>query len=397
MNEQHWQKLKSFALVAPLALFLLVFFVIPLFTMMKEAVSDPVAAKALPLTAQAVSEWNPHTPPTPAMHAALAQDIRQNDDAQLFGDLVRRLNSAQPGFRTLMSKTRNALEKLEEPVDYKQVDLTAIDKKWSEPPFWQAIATAASTTLTDRNLLAAVDMERDISGEIRALPAGASANVTIMVRTFVTALSVTIACILIGIPFAMIAASVEGWKRQLLLGAVLLPLWTSLLVRTAAWFILLQDQGLINSGLIALGLTNGPIPLIFNRTGVIIAMTHVLLPFMVLPVFSVLIGIPKNLMPAAASLGAHPLRSFFHVLLPLIMRGVVSGSLLVFMTALGYYITPALIGGAKDQLISSVIAFYAMGAANWGMAGALGMVLLVATILLYTLYMRLSTEKEVRS
>lgn len=397
MTELQKQKLRSFALVAPLALFLLVFFVIPLITMMKEAVSDPVAAKALPLTAQAVSAWNPETPPTAAMQAALAEDIRNNDDAQLFGDLVRRLNSAQPGFRTLMGKTRTQLEALVEPVDYSQVNLVTIDKKWGEPVFWQAIASAASTTLTDRNLLAAVDMERDVSGEIRSLPAAASANVTIMVRTFVTALSVTIACILIGIPFAMIAASVEGWKRQLLLGAVLLPLWTSLLVRTAAWFILLQDQGLINSALITLGLIDSPLPLIFNRTGVIIAMTHVLLPFMVLPVFSVLIGIPKNLMPAAASLGAPPLRSFFYVLLPLIMRGVVSGSLLVFMTALGYYITPALIGGAKDQLISSVIAFYAMGAANWGMAGALGMVLLVATILLYTVYMRLSTEKELRS
>ncbi|MDR0252683.1 MAG: ABC transporter permease [Brucellaceae bacterium] len=397
MSELQRQRLKSFALVAPLALFLLVFFIIPLVTMMKEAVSDPVAAKALPLTAHAVKDWSVETPPTPEMKAALAEDIRNNNDAQLFGDLVRRLNSAQPGFRTLMSKTRTQLEKLTEPVDYTQVDLTAIDKKWGEQPYWQAIATAASTTLTDRNLLAAVDMERDISGEIRSLPSDASANVTIMVRTFVTALSVTIACILIGIPFAMVAASVEGWKRQLLLGAVLLPLWTSLLVRTAAWFILLQDQGLINNALIAIGIASEPLALIFNRTGVVIAMTHVLLPFMVLPVFSVLIGIPKNLMPAAASLGAHPLRSFFHVLLPLIMRGVVSGSLLVFMTALGYYITPALIGGAKDQLISSVIAFYAMGAANWGMAGALGMVLLIATILLYTVYMRLSTEKEVRS
>ncbi len=157
---------------------------------------------------------------------------------------------------------------------------------------------------------------------------------------------------MIGLPFAMIAASVDGWKRQLLLGAVLLPLWTSLLVRTAAWFILLQDRGLINSVLMQLGVTSGPVPLIFNRAGVIIAMTHVLLPFMVLPIFSVLIGIPKNLMPAAASLGAHPVRAFLNVLLPLALRGVVSGSLLVFMSALGYYITPALdrrCEGSDDQ------------------------------------------------
>jgi putative spermidine/putrescine transport system permease protein len=142
-----------------------------------------------------------------------------------------------------------------------------------------------------------------------------------------------------------------------------------------------------------LGLTSGPVPLIFNRLGVVIAMTHVLLPFMVLPIFSVLIGIPKNLMPAAASLGASPIRAFLLVLLPLSLRGVVSGALLVFMSALGYYITPALIGGAQDQMISSVIAYYATGAANWGMAGALGMVLLAATMILYVVYLRLSSEE----
>ena len=164
-------------------------------------------------------------------------------------------------------------------------------------------------------------------------------------------------------------------------------------MRTAAWFILLQDNGLINATLMAAGLTSAPIPLIFNRLGVVIAMVHVLLPFMVLPIFSVLIAIPKNLMPAAASLGAHPLRAFLRVLLPLSLRGIVSGALLVFMSAIGYYITPALIGGPRDQLISSVIAFYATGTANWGMAGALGLVLLAATLVLYAVYGRLSSDR----
>jgi putative spermidine/putrescine transport system permease protein len=222
---------------------------------------------------------------------------------------------------------------------------------------------------------------------------GASANRLILIRTFVTAAIVTIACIAVGLPFAMVAASVQGWRRQLLLGAVLLPLWTSLLVRTAAWYIVLQDNGLINATLKSLGIISHPLPLMFNRLGVVVAMTHVLLPFMVLPIFSVLIAIPRNLMPAAASLGAPPLRAFLHVLLPLSMRGVVSGSLLVFMAALGYYITPALIGGANDQMISSVIAYYATAAANWSMAGALGLVLLAMTILLYAVYIRLASDE----
>lgn len=381
----------SLALIAPLGLFLLIFFAAPLYTMMSAAVSDPIASRALPGVGSALASWDGSAAPGPDAQAVFARDIRSIEDDQLFGDLVRRLNSAKPGFRTLMSKTRTALRE-----DLKANDLVAIDERWSDPAFWQAVKTATASTFTDRNLLAAVDLERSAAGDIQAMPAGSSANRTTLARTFVVSLLVTIACLLIGFPYAMIAASVEGWKRQLLLGAVLLPLWTSLLVRTAAWFILLQDNGLINSALMALGLSSGPVPLIFNRTGVVIAMTHVLLPFMVLPIFSVLIGIPKNLMPAAASLGAAPIRAFWKVLLPLSMRGVVSGSLLVFMSALGYYITPALIGGAQDQMISSVIAYYATGAANWAMAGALGIVLLAATMILYTVYLRLASDQQVQ-
>ncbi|WP_370645487.1 ABC transporter permease [Phyllobacterium pellucidum] len=385
------RRLVSLMLVGPLFLFLVLFFAVPLVSMMKSAVSDPVAAEVLPATARAVSGWDRTSPPSDEMKAALVADLRQIGEDQLFGDLVRRLNSAKSGFRTLMPKTRAAA--LEAGGN---IDLVALDRRWADPSYWQAVTVATSSTITDRNLLAAVDLQRDASNTIVALPPDASANKAIMIRTFVMSLTVTLACVLIGLPFAMIATSVDGWKRQLLLGAVLLPLWTSLLVRTAAWFILLQDRGPINSMLTYLGIISAPLPLIFNRTGVIIAMTHVLLPFMVLPIFSVLIGIPKNLMPAAASLGAHPLRAFLSVLLPLSLRGVVSGALLVFMSALGYYITPALIGGAKDQMISSVIAYYATGAANWGMAGALGLVLLAATMILYAIYLRLSSDREAR-
>ncbi|MCM2458624.1 ABC transporter permease [Rhizobium sp. CG4] len=389
MTQTSWlsKQTKSFALIAPLAIFLVFFFVAPLFTMMKSAVSDPVASNALPTVSEALEGWDRSSTPSSEAQASLAADIRNISDDQLFGDLVRRLNSAKSGFRTLMTKTRNAV------ADQTVTDLVSVDARWSDPAFWIAVQDAASASLTDRNLLAAVDLQRDASGNIANAPEGTSANRTTLIRTLIMAGIVTICCIAVGLPFAMVAASTTGWKRQLLLGAVLLPLWTSLLVRTAAWYIILQDNGLINLTLQTLGLTSGPVPLIFNRLGVVIAMTHVLLPFMVLPIFSVLIGIPKNLMPAAASLGASPIRAFLLVLLPLSLRGVVSGALLVFMSALGYYITPALIGGAQDQMISSVIAYYATGAANWGMAGALGIVLLAATMILYVVYLRLSSEE----
>ncbi|MCY1746125.1 ABC transporter permease [Ensifer sp. SL37] len=379
---------RSLLLLAPLLFFLIGFFVWPLFSMMAQSVSDPAVLRLLPRSAEVLADWDRKSPPTTPMQMALMEDLKSVDDDQALGDMVRRLNSARSGFRTLMGKTTSALKDTANP----PADLVSIDKRWEKPEFWLAIADALSP-YTDRNLLAAVDLGRNAAGDIEHLPPDQSVNAVILMRTFWIAALVTFACACIGFPYAIIAASLEGWKRDLMLGAVLLPLWTSLLVRTAAWFILLQEQGLINDLLRAIGLIDAPLTLIFNRTGVIIAMTHVLLPFMVLPIYSVLITIPKNLMPAAASLGARPLRAFLRVLLPLSLRGVASGALLVFISAIGYYITPALIGGPGDQMISSIIAFYATGSANWGMAGALGVVLLVATLLLYSVYSRLSSDE----
>lgn len=379
-------RLTALGLIAPLVAFLVIFFFWPLVTMMMASVTDGTVRGVMPETAAAVAHWDGASPPTPEMQAALVADLRQPVDQLAFGDAVRRLNSELSGFRSLMSRTANAVKAAPEG---QPVELAAVDPRWGEARYWQAMK-AAMPLYTDRYLLAAADLERDAKGEIAAVDASASANRQIMLRTFMIAASVTILCAAIGLPYALIAASASGWVRAMLLIAVLLPLWTSLLVRTAAWFILLQNEGLINEALQRIGLISQPLPLIFNRTGVVIAMTHVLLPFMVLPIYSGLLTIPANLMPAAASLGASRLKAFRHVLLPLAFPGLMSGSLLVFMVALGYYITPALVGGPNDQMISSVIAFFATGTANWGMAGALGLILLAVTTVLYLVYGRLS-------
>ncbi|MFF0923561.1 ABC transporter permease (plasmid) [Rhizobium ruizarguesonis] len=388
MNRQQIKTARSILLVTPLIAFLVAFFVWPLVGMFSQSVSDTAVLHLLPRSVVVLSKWDRKSPPTTLMQTELIADLKNVRDPQDLGDMVRRLNSARSGFRTLIPKTIAALNDAQNP----PVDLVSIDARWENPQFWFAIAGALSP-LTDRNLLAAVDLGRNASGELERLPAEQSVNVMIMARTFWIAALVTFSCVVIGLPYALIVASVNGWRRDLMLAAVLLPLWTSLLVRTAAWFILLQEKGLINDLLLWTGFTATPLSLIFNRTGVVIAMTHVLLPFMVLPIYSTLIAVPRNLMPAAASLGANPLRAFLRVLLPLSLRGVASGSLLVFISAIGYYITPALIGGPGDQMISSIIAFYATGSANWGMAGALGVVLLVATLLLYTAYARISKEE----
>ncbi len=377
--------LGALGLVAPLVLFLGVFFFWPLATMLTTAISDDAVSRAFPATAEALADWDGAVPPSPAIQTAVASDLRENDDRSLLGDAVRRLNSAVPGFRSLITGTYREVRR-DEAVP---VDLVAIDPGWGEAAVWRGFARAMPP-YTDRNLLAAVDLGRDAEGKIGPVAAQASANRVIMTRTFVIAASVTALCAAIGLPFAMLIAASGGRLRAMLLLAVLLPLWTSLLVRTAAWVVLLQNSGLVNQALEAVGLIDRPLPLIFNRAGVVIAMTHVLLPFMVLPIYSVLLTISPALMPAAATLGARPLSAFWHVLLPLVLPGLASGALLVFMVALGYYITPALVGGAEDQMISSVIAFYATGTANWGMAAALGIVLLAATLVLYAVYARFS-------
>src|SRR5690606_36054162 len=182
----------------------------------------------------------------------------------------------------------------------------------------------------------------------------------------------------------------------LLMILVLLPFWTSLLVRSAAWIVLLQDQGLVNDALQAVGLTSAPIRLIFNRTGVIVAMTHVLLPFMILPMMATMKAIPPPSMRAALSLGAHPAIAFFRVYLPQTLPGVAAGVLLVFIMALGYYVTPALVGGAEDQMLAYFIAFYTTSSANWGLAAALGVMLLTATAILYLVYARLVGMGQVK-
>ncbi|MGY2052065.1 ABC transporter permease [Methylobacterium sp. JK268] len=384
------QRLAALALVLPLLLFLALFFAWPLLTMGAEAIPQSVVARGLPRTAEAVAAWDRTAPPTAAMRAALVADLRAARDDQGLSGVVQALNSAKSGYRTLIARTVSALRETDG-----SADLAAIDARWTDPAFWRPIAAAAGSARADANLLAAIDLQRDEAGTIRSMPEGSSANRQILLRTFAIAGLVTGACLLIGLPYALLMASTAGWRRQVLLAAVLLPLWTSLLVRTAAWFILLQDNGPVNGLLRAVGV--GALPLIFNRTGVLIAMTHVLLPFMVLPIYSVLLGIPRNLMQAAGSMGAHPVRAFVEVLLPLCARGIVAGALLVFMAAIGYYITPALIGGPQDQMISSVIAFYALQTANWGMASALGLVLLSITIVLYAVYHHLSADTPERA
>lgn len=381
---------KAFAvsLTLPLLVFLLVIFLVPIGALLIRAVENPEVANTLGRTGQALQGWDRTSTPPDAAYAALMADLGAITEQADAGALARRLNSEIGGARSLIMSTYRALP-LEPNLSPAQVRerMLAIDPRWAEPPFWQAIAKNSSRWTPDY-LLAAVDLKRDVQGGIVKVGADEAAFGRILLRTFSISAVVTVWCLLLGFPLAYWLSTLSARKANMLMILVLVPFWTSILVRVAAWIVLLQSNGLVNRSLMGLGLVDEPLALLFNRLGVIIAMVHILLPFMVLPLYSVMKSIPATYLRAAVSLGSAPLAAFFRVYVPQTYPGIGAGGLLVFILSIGYYVTPALLGGADDQMLSYYIAQYTNVNVNWGMACALGGVLLAATLVLYALYRR---------
>lgn len=223
---------------------------------------------------------------------------------------------------------------------------------------------------------------------------GSQVNITVLLRTFTISAWVTLACVIAGYPYAYLMTAVGPTMRLILILCVLVPFWVSGVVRTLAWVILLQDSGVINSILRGIGMS--PVKLIRTQTGVIIGMAQVLLPFMILPLYSVMKTIDLRLMQAARSLGASPMRAFFQVYLPLSMPGVYAGAIIVFILALGFYITPALLGGPRSTMLSTLIQNQVLSLLNWGRGGAMGAILLVATFLALALAAPLTQQQHTK-
>ncbi|WP_019939504.1 ABC transporter permease [Bordetella sp. FB-8] len=382
------RKLRAFFLVAPLVLFLLVIFIIPIGALLERAIDNPEVIHSLPRTLAALKSWDKTSEPAPAVYDALIQDLGKVRNTASAGTLARRLNYEIPGYRSLVFKTMRHLETADAGQSAKD-RLLGIDPRWAEPRFWRAIVDNDSR-YSSYYLLASMDLQRDAHGDIVHVPAGSSAFRDIYGRTFLISLVVTLLTLALGYPLAYWISRLPRRKANLVMICVLIPFWTSILVRIAAWIVLLQREGLVNKALMHLGLIETPFDLLFNRVGVYIAMTHILLPFMLLPVYSVMQSVPGTYQRAAISLGSHPFAAFWRVYVPQTYPGVGAGTLLVFIMAIGYYITPALLGGASDQMISYYIAYFTNETINWGMASALGFILLLGTLLLYSLYRRLS-------
>ena len=382
------KRLRAIALTLPLLIFLAVTFLVPLGALLVRAVENPEVAGTLHKTGDALSGWDRKAPPPDAAYAALLDDLAAILETAQAGVLARRLNTEVSGARSLIMGTYRALPlgtRLSPPEAKEK--LLAHDPRWAELPYWWAIAKNSSRWTPDY-LLASVDLKRDAQGHVVRVGAEEAAFSDILLRTFSISAVVTLMCILLGYPLAYWLATLSDRKANLMMILVLLPFWTSVLVRIAAWIVLLQSNGLINRFLMFTGLTGEPVPLLFNRLGVIIAMVHILLPFMILPLYSVMKSVPGNYVRAAVSLGSTPLAAFFRVYVPQTYPGVAAGGLLVFITSIGYYVTPALLGGAGDQMLSYYVAQYTNVDVNWGMACALGSVLLATTLILYAVYRR---------
>ncbi|HEY3814146.1 MAG TPA: ABC transporter permease [Caulobacteraceae bacterium] len=373
--------------IAPLLLFLLVNFLAPITLMLARGVQDREMHAALPQTAAALRLWDGNALPDEQLAATFVGELAKAKDEGNLSEVANRLNYDRAGLRTLLFHTADSL-----PATIAGSRLQAlerIDPRWSDRSTWAVLKHAAGP-LTSFYLLAAFDRRLDAAGHIVKAPADQAVFVEVLGRTLWISAVVTMLCLLLGYPLAYFLATLpQKWANPLMI-LVLLPFWTSTLVRTTAWIVLLQTHGVINDALMWTHLISKPLELVYNRTGVYVAMTHVLLPYVVLPLYAVMRGISLTPLRAALSLGATPTRAFWSIYAPQTVPGAAAGGLIVFVLSLGYYITPALVGGARDQMISYFIAFYTNQSLNWGMAAALGVVLLAATLVLMQFYGRLS-------
>jgi len=381
-------KTRAFFLVAPLLLFIIVTFAFPIGQMLYRSIFNDAFSANMPSLVEYFSQNELNGAlPDEAGFAALVEDLKLARENKTIGRVGTRMNYELPGSRSQFTSAGRRAARLEAPFQEAMADL---DEDWLNPALWGAMERA-SNPRSISFYLAALDMEHNEAGEIVMAPEKSRIYVPLFIRTLVLSAVISALCLLLAFPIAHLLATLPLRYSNLLMIFVLLPFWTSLLVRTTAWIALLQSQGVVNDLGVAVGVIEdeGRIQMMYNMTGTVIAMTHILLPFMVLPLYSVMKTIPQTYVRAARSLGASSWTAFWRVYFPQTVPGIGAGILLVFILAVGYYITPALVGGSSGQLISNLIAYHMLQSLNWSLAAALGGMLLFVIILLYWLYDRL--------
>ncbi|MHC0054923.1 ABC transporter permease [Actibacterium sp. D379-3] len=383
------QKLRALALIAPLLIFVLVTFIAPIVDMLFRSVENQIVSEILPRTVAELHDWDPKSGEAPGepVFAALAQDMKIAVENKEHTKVGIRLNYQQTGVSSLFRKSGRQIKKWDLAADapFKEKFLD-VDKDWGDVALWQTIQTY-STKYTPGYFLNAVDLELGPDG-VQRVDENLRVYVLLFKRTLFMSLMIMGSCVLLGYPVAFLLANLPLRSSNLLMILVLLPFWTSLLVRTSSWKVLLQQQGVINDILVWLGLVadGNRLVMINNQFGTIVAMTHILLPFMILPLYSVMKTVPPTYVRAAKSLGATNWTAFWRVYFPQSVPGIGAGCILVFILSIGYYITPELVGGTDGTFISNRIAYHISRSGNWGLGAALGTILLVIVLGLYWVY-----------
>ncbi len=379
-------KIRALLLVFPLFIFILGTFFVPVFDMLFRSVENQMVPEILIKTAPLLLEWDDRQGelPTEELFAAAQEDFAVGFKAKTILKVGRRMNYEKPGFSSLFRITARKAAKFEAP--YKEAFIKA-HKKWEDIETWRYLKRE-SGIYTLSYYLAAMDLSYGARGGISLKSEKEAIYLKLFWRTLKLSLLITLLCLMLAYPIAYLLSTLPVKTSNLLMILVLLPFWTSLLVRTTAWIALLQQQGVINDVLVAIGLigNDGRLSMIHNATGTVVAMTHILLPFMVLPLYSVMKTIPPTYMRAAKNLGATPTVAFIRVYFPNTVSGIGAGGILVFIISIGYYITPALVGGVDGTLISNFIAYHMSTSLNWGLAASLGVILLGIVLVLYYIY-----------
>jgi putative spermidine/putrescine transport system permease protein len=359
-------KIRAALLVAPPLLFLIFLFVIPIGNMLTRFES-----------------WDKVSEPDESMFEAIYQDLKAADKTDI-GKASVRMNYAKPGWRSLIKRTARRIKKMEPP--YKEAFLKA-DDRWTDNEYWLSLGIMKDKR-TLGYYLNAVDRTYDFDKNVIHVDEERKVYNLLWWRTIQVSIIVTLACLLLAYPVAYLLATLPMRIANLLMICVLMPFWTSLLVRIVAWMIMLQQNGVVNDTLVAAGILSDEnrLAMMYNFNGTVIVMTQILLPFMILPIFSVMKTIPPSYMKAAQNLGATPTLAFIRVYMPQTIPGIGAGCILVFIVAIGYYITPELVGGKDGRLIGNMVAYHMQRSLNWGLAAAMGTILLIVILIFYWIY-----------
>ncbi|MEM7544379.1 MAG: ABC transporter permease [Pseudomonadota bacterium] len=382
-------RLRAFGLTAPLLAFIFLFFFLPIAVLLFQGVYNDQFEEGMPRTTPLLAEWTGPELPGEELYAAVVEDLREARaiERALPTKVGARVNREVSGATSTFKKTTRRLERMEAP--YKEA-MIELDKDWGDPEFWYGMKRA-SPSYTASFVLKSLDLKLANDGSVVWEDENLRIHLKLFLRTLEISVLVTLFTLILGYPVAYLLATLPVRTSNLLLILVLLPFWTSILVRTTAWIAILQGQGALNDIFVWIGITDDDqrFSMIYNKLGTLIAMTHILLPFMILPIYSVMKAIPPSYVRAAKSLGATNTTAFLRVYAPQTVPGIGAGAILVFILAIGYYITPALVGGQDGVMISNIIDGHMRSSLNYSLAAALGLVLLVFVLTLYWLYDRI--------